>query len=261
MATRRSVQTTTDGVPLLKAMIYGVGGTGKTTLGFSFNADPRTGPALILNASGNPDWALREQPDAVVIDLEAYTDIDLPYEFLLAGQPAGHRFRKAYGISDDIVFKSLIIDTFSDWQIRMIDSITAGPKAGLSDARGPTLKERSPILSKTVKPARELMTTLDMHVVLLMQERTKINLEGGTETSVPWIDGGARELIPSWANFVGHTNNQLINKEIVPVLTWRSPSLTSLTKNQWVPTIPERGLAVPTATKLFDKAVSSLGGK
>jgi hypothetical protein len=255
MAQRRTVQTTSDGLPLIKAMVYGFGGTGKTTLAFTFNQDKRTAPTLVLNASGNPDWLMRRDPTAVVIDLEKYEDIDLPFSFLLQGQPETHKFRKDYDIPGDVVFKTLVVDTFSDWQVRMIENVTGQlGQTLLSDARGPTLKERGPILSKTIKPARELLTTLSLHVVLLLQERTKINIEGGTESSIPWIDGGARELIPSWANFVGHMTNQNVDKNIVPVLTWKSASLVAYTKNQWVPDINERGMAAPTASKLFDLA-------
>lgn len=265
MATRRSVATTSDGVPLLKAMIYGFGGTGKTTFAFSFQEDERTAPILVLNASGNPDWPMRANPDVVVIDLDAYEDIDLPYAFLHAGQPAAHEFRKRFDIPQEVVFKTVIVDTFSDWQQKLIESVTGQQTVTkLSDARGPTLKERSPILSKTIKPARELLTTLNLNVILCLQERTKINIDGGSETCVPFIDGGARELVPSWANFVGHLSNQGITKPdskervIVPVLTWRSASIESYTKNQWVPSIDERGLAAPTATKLLDLAVKAL---
>lgn len=259
MAVRRTVQRTSDGVPLLKAIVYGFGGTGKTTFAFTFNQDERTAPALVLNASGNPDWAMSLDPGIVVLDLETYEDIDLPFAFLHAGQPEKHSFRRQYDIPSELVFKTLVIDTFSDWQIKMIESMTGDPVA-LSDARAPTLRERSPIKSKTIKSARELLTNLNLHVVLVTQETTKINIEGGTESSLPWIDGGARDIIPSWANFVGHMTNKAIEKNIMPVLTWRSASVASYTKNQWVPTIEERGLAGPTATKLLNLASKYLGG-
>lgn len=266
MAERRQVRTMADGLPLLKGMIYGFGGTGKTTLLFSFDLDERTLPLLVLNASGNPDWPMRSNPNTVVIDLETYEDIDLPYAFLYAGQPVKHEFRRKFDISPDIVFKTVGVDTFSDWQIKMIETVTGQQGlVALSDARGPTLKERSPILSKTVKPARELLTMLPLNVILSLQERTKINIEGGSETSVPWIDGGARELVPSWANFVAHMSNMSIpdpdnekGRVIVPAMTWRSASMESYTKNQWVPDIAERGLANPTATKLLDLAAKYL---
>ena len=100
----------------LRLGIYGTPGAGKTTLLGTAELDPRTAPALIINASGNPT-SLRKLPkQPYVITLDSLKDLTPLYDFFHKGQPSNHRIARALELPDGFKFKTLIFDSVTEVQ-------------------------------------------------------------------------------------------------------------------------------------------------
>jgi len=73
--------------PLIKAMIYGDSGSGKTYFIGTATQCEETSPVLVLNARGQPvTFRLFDDPP-LVVDIEEMGDFNAPYDWVLGGQP------------------------------------------------------------------------------------------------------------------------------------------------------------------------------
>lgn len=106
----------------LTLMIHGDAGHGKSWL-----ADTAPGPRLLLDAEGRADytpsrkveWDPRQSPpadlgpdDTAVVDVQDFDTVRLAYQWLASGQHP---------------FKSLIVDSITELQQRVMDSVTGSP--------------------------------------------------------------------------------------------------------------------------------------
>jgi hypothetical protein len=110
-------------VPVLKALIYGNAGAGKTTLASSVLDHPDMSPVFYLNAAGNPVSLFAARgPYEHVFDIERMEDLSNVYSFLRTKQRREDT-RKALGLKDGETFKTIVIDTISEvqqMQIKML---------------------------------------------------------------------------------------------------------------------------------------------
>ncbi len=224
--------TKTNEIPSLRMGVYGAAGQGKTTLLSTFAADPRTGPALWLNCAGNPQLLLRNGTLPFVLDLEVAEDILSPLSYLLSGQSQGHEFYRKYKeYLPDQPFQSVVIDTLSDWQGLLIDSIVGIKSNNLGaydimkvETPSPT-KHGKDIAGKTLFAARQMLVALDLHVFVGFQEFTNVVFDGNESGAI--VKGGkARQIslwgqsrmrVPTWLNLMGrmYWRDKMVMEDVV----------------------------------------------
>ena len=241
-------------LPLIKMIIYGLGATGKTHLAADFSQDDRTAPALILNSGGNPEkLTLWERPPEI-IDIEHYKDLDEIYDFFASDQSPKHSLRKDMEWPADLRFKTLIIDTFSDIQSQyVLQAANPTYKPGeFSTITPPNIKSWQSIGLYSINTARAFIQ-LPLNVIMVLQEKTQVDLERQTSKVRPCLDGQSVEIIPSWVSLMGRMQ-MVHNKqgELVPKIWWSSETEELWTKNQLCDALG-RGMVNPTVKDILDK--------
>jgi hypothetical protein len=168
---------------LLRCLIYGQGGTGKTRFVGTLDQDERTAPVLVVNAAGNPITILSNSPPPVVATLEALKDLDVIYAFLKSGQPKKHKFREAMELPPEVVFKSLAIDTLTEVQVMKNEELSKAAGGAVTRAGNPLqIQEWGESLRFMVHVTR-LLYDLDLHVILTAQERIDLGTGRGKRTT------------------------------------------------------------------------------
>jgi hypothetical protein len=274
------ILTKSNEIPTLKVGVYGAAGQGKTTLLAGFNQDLRTAPCLWLNCAGNPNMLLRNGQLEFALDLVTAEDLLSPLSYLLSGQSHKHEFYRKFGEHfPDQPFKSLVIDTFSDWQGLLIDSIVGikSDKLGTYnimkvETPSPT-KHGKDIAGKTLFAARQMLIALDVHVFIGFQEFTNVVFDGN-ETGQITRGGKARQIslwgqsrmrVPTWLNLMGRmyweagvkmeeveiggkTKRKQVRDDYV-VIAWQDPE--AHVKNQVAESLGTE-LKKPTAEKILN---------
>lgn len=263
MAITRRTADIKDPLPLLRLMLYGLGGTGKTHLAASFADDPRSAPVLLINSGGNPEMVLVGESPPLVVDLDSYRDLDVIYDFLAGGQPANHNLRTTLGWPNNLVFKTVVIDTLSDLQQQVVVS-AANPRytsGKFSALQKPDIQSWQKIGTWTVNMARDFLR-LPLNIILVLQQKTKIDIERGASEIRPALDGQSAEIVPAWVHLMGQMEQvRDSNGDLVPKVWWESTTGHSWTKNQLAPrqTVGGkqldglgRGMQGPTASRILD---------
>lgn len=261
-------------VPKLNFAVYGEGGSGKSTLLKGFDADPRTGPALWIDVLGNP--YLFAQDLTFGMELETWDDILEPVDFLRQGQPARHPFRKRWDIPKDLVFKSLVVDTFSSWQQLLIDFLVSEKPVNKGKMRDIVKVDArthgNEIAGTTLSIIRQILT-VPVHTLVSYQLQDKLIFSTNDGKSISSVDtkqeialyGSSRTLIPPWHNLMGALRyekftkteevtkrGRTVEKPVVytaNVIRWRDTD--GVGKNQVAPSLGEE-LVEPTAAKILD---------
>lgn len=211
---------TIGGIPQLRFGVYGAGGCTKTSLLTQFANDPRTSPALWLNVCGNPEKAIMEGRIPFVMNMDTVSDLLEPLNYIQTGQNKGHSFWKKWSkyIPFDEPFKSIICDTFSDWQGLLIDDAVGVDSSQLANYSFNLIKAVDPrkhgkqIATQTLFAARQMLMTCPVHVLLSFQENEVVNFEGdetghilaGSYRMQLGLWGQSRKRIPTWLNLMGH---------------------------------------------------------
>lgn len=187
-------------VPTLKAFFYGDPGSGKTTLISSAMFDARTAPLLMLTCAGNPESIRRQTPLPTIVELEATKDLNVVYDWLLKGQPAEHAFvRDVLGTAPDKPFRSIALDTITEYQRIAMDEITGnvGRKLG-DDLKFAERRDWGQALARITQVARWLFR-LNMSVFITAQERREVEEATGTMSYEPSLWGGAAREVPGYS--------------------------------------------------------------
>jgi hypothetical protein len=237
-------------LPLIKLILFGLGGSGKTTLAYSFHNEPLTGPAIVLNYGGNPDKLMLKENHPFVLDCDKLEDVDVVYQFLAGGQSPKDKFRELVGLPPDIVFKTFIFDTVSDWQRMKIEGIVGPDRADIiSQSKAPeATKHGASIQAATLRLVREIIN-LKLNVVLTLQQQTVVNFATGEVSNRPFLYGNSRDYVTAWAKLVGRMER---GKNGLPVVFWEEAVSTSVTKNQLADTLGN-GMGSPTAKAIIQK--------
>lgn len=184
----------------LKLIVYGAGGSGKTTFASTFDEALSPERVLILESAGNPQIILGKDPAPWVISLERSTDVDELYGFLQAGQPEKHILRGKLGIPPDVRFGAVAIDTLTDLQRVIKDEVVSAGSRPMA-IRAPKIQEWGEITAKTVQVVR-LFLMLPMHVIFTCQEKSDMDAFANSVEYNPFIQGQGSYVIPAAAPLV-----------------------------------------------------------
>lgn len=239
----------------MRFVIYGLTGQTKTTLAYSFHWDVRTGPALAVDMNGNPDLQLMKPGAPPVVSPDKSDELDTVIDFFNQGQPVKHALREYIpNWNPDILFKSLIVDTLTDWQNGAIARITGNENVRKTSAVIPPMatSHGAQIFAQTMKVGRDMFNQRGYNVILVIQEQESINFETGQRTSRPFLYGQARQQLLTWANLVGRVEKVNVSGKPTPYVYFEEASVKSLVKNQiaW-PTLG-KSIANPDAPKILD---------
>jgi hypothetical protein len=186
----------------IKLFAYGDPGSGKTTLCASALDDPRTSPVLWFNAQGNPHSIRKRPVQPTMFTIEKPSDIDDPYDWLAAGQPAKHSFvtsAEKLGVTLTPPYKTVILDTATEYQRICMDAIMGWDKKGLGELlAAPEFKQWGQVLGQLTKMARYFYA-LPLSVVITAQERPDKDERTGTFVYSPGLWGQGRSEVPSYS--------------------------------------------------------------
>jgi hypothetical protein len=253
-----------EGIPRLVMLVYGPPGCGKTTFGASFNLDPRTGPALLVDMSGRPETVKYVDPSLRVLRLEDVKEINQVYSFLNLGQADDHPLRKALDppLKPGEKFKTVVLDTFTEYQqyemaylfagqrqIGMVKDLTEVPAA-----KG--VRDWGLVAPNTIIPC-QAFCDLPVNVVMTLQEFTQIDIAAGTTRRRPRLAGQAMDIVPQYFNMQAvMVWKKKDPKDETPgvLLLWSLESSEGYTKQDWMRGCTKVGMWDPSATKLWDLA-------
>lgn len=196
-------------VPLLRMLVYGAPGTGKTRFIGTFDDVEDTRRVLILNAMGNPSVLASRPERPFVFDVSSLADVSRVVEFFSRGQPADHPFRSQFEIPREVRFNTIAIDTLTELQQIIVYESAGVPYdvgVGVRDLSViPELTRASwgGVLMRTTNVVRYLCQ-LPVHVVFVTQERAVVDERLGQVVGyAPALQGASAVYVPAVANLVG----------------------------------------------------------
>ena len=252
------------GIPKINAAFYGPGGVGKTTLAAGFATHPLTSPALWIDCYGNPHLLVLNESIQYGFTLEDWRDMEKPIDFFMSKQPANHPMRKDWGIPEDVVFRSVIIDTLSDEQRLLIDYIIEKRPGRDTDLVKIEAKVHGAEIGGTTLHLVRQLLSCPVHTIVTYQLYEKLNFVGDDKGSIVSVGskneislwGSSRQIIPPWHNLMAELvfeeqlirqGNRMVRK---PVLVAYFRDTRSIGKNQLSPSMGEK-MEDPTAEKIL----------
>lgn len=211
----------------LRVLLYGIPGSTKTRTAATAALDPRTAPALMLNAAGNPISIRDYDPPPDVVDIEQLRDVNAPYDWIVKGQPENHPFAKQFDLTPP--YKSLIVDQLTDVQ-RMSFALVTG-NTTLAPGNHPQragFKEFGSVLGQMVNFAK-LYFSLPIHVIMTCLEQAKTNEATGAITYSPLLWGQSNIEVPGYAYVVARLmHRSLLKKQALKMMEDADASTTSV---------------------------------
>lgn len=192
---------------LFKGLFYGQAGSEKTRLSASAALDPRTAPALMVSAVGNP-LSIRDYPQKpTIIELEAYKELTDVYKWLKAGQPQKTPQGTPYTMWANLgkpeeKFRSIILDGLTYLQRWASMEATGNLDIGVGDM--PTAMQQQhhgQVLTRMTLLA-DRFYTLPLHVIVTALEYEQQDSVGNLYYRVQ-LTGQASGEVPSYAYLVG----------------------------------------------------------
>jgi hypothetical protein len=202
---------TTEKDITLKAFVYGDPGVGKTTFFASAMDDPRTSPVLWLDCGGNPQSIRNRKPQPHIFMIEGSKDLDLPYDWLLKGQPAEHKFideatKMGVTLSRPTTvplgekYKTVVFDGLTDYQRICMDELTGNDKRKFGETLAfADQRTWGQALSKLTKLARLLFGIPNISVLVSALERQEIDGLTQAVSYGPGLWGQARAEVPGYS--------------------------------------------------------------
>lgn len=186
--------------PFLRLMFYGQPGSTKTRTAATAALDPRTSPALMLSAKGNPA-SIRDytkKPDIII--MEELKDLNEPYNFIAAGQPANHPYVQQFKLHPP--YKCIIVDGGTEIQRLSFGVVTGNQKVGPGTIPSQVeIQDFNKVLAQMVRFA-SLYFDLPIHVIVTTLEKSHTS-DTGVTTISPLLWGQSCEEVPGYATIVG----------------------------------------------------------
>lgn len=161
--------------PLLKMLLYGNPGCGKTTLVGTASEVESLWPVLYLNAKGNP-VVLREnekRPDVVTI--ARMKEFNGPYKWITGGQDPKDEFAVEHNLGSEGEYKTLVVDAITEVQRHVVRLIAGGEYID-AGALMPNLgRQGFGQLLGTMLNWADHFIELPMNVILVSHEANKEN--------------------------------------------------------------------------------------
>ncbi len=207
---------------LVKLLVYGESGTGKTTLVGSFQEDERSSPLLVLNCGGQPISLRFLDPPPLVLEIEGTADLNPPYNWFLEGQPwetitnvvergkvppsreamPFYQAVHSYFGGQPGQFKAVAIDGISDLQQTCVREISKQPKRPGDRPKLVELGHWGTVRQQTNQIVT-LMYGLEVHVLMTaLTDHKYIEAFGRTEYS-PLLNTKSAMEVPAQAQIVG----------------------------------------------------------
>lgn len=188
----------------LKALYYGVPGSGKTRLAYSAALDDRMHPVLGIDAFGNPESVRSYKRLPTVIRISEIKDMNDPYNWLASGQPLDHPFAEEFGFKHP--FKTIVLDTLTDIQRYAFNEVMNIP-----DEPGHVPMKRewdhfNKVLGIMINMGKlffELAETQKIHVIMTAHEKKKEDRMTGQDMYNVLLDGQSDNEVPGKAMMVG----------------------------------------------------------
>lgn len=240
---------------LLRMLVYGPGGSGKSTFLSSFDQAMDGKRILIIECGGNPVSIIDRDPEPVVISISKFDEIEEVLRFLKNPAP-NHPFRKKYAIPEDMVFGAVALDTLTEFQRLVTDAIL--PDENIALLRMPQLQEWGTIGVRTTHPVRQLKS-LPYHVIITAQEKSELNDVTDIAEARPFIHGSASSMVPAYVELMARFVRKPLRKpgqkpsDNVPVVTTAllQPGPTWSAKNQVISSDVKQIIDI-TAAKILE---------
>lgn len=258
---------------LMRMLIYGESGSGKTHLIGSFMECEDTCPVLVLNARGQPVTLRAFDPPPLVLDMETMADFNLPYRWLQLDQPsleadttfaiAVNAYFEKYGFTK---FKTMAIDSLTHVQRISMYQLTDAADKGPGDyAMRPQRQHWGQVLGQLTRLA-DLYYKLPVHVVITALTRQDEVPALGAVLFGPFLWGQSSKEVPAHAEIVGRLMSiETVRAQTVTAMKETFPKemrdaysvlLTRGGRNfmaKWQgATNPPDVLVAPTAQKIID---------
>lgn len=173
--------------PLLKMMIYGKPGCGKTTLiGTSWEVE-KLWPMLYLNVKGNPSVLRKNEHRPEVITVDKMQDFNKPYDWLVKGQKEDTKFFEEYDISGG-PYNCLVVDAITEVQRHVVRRVVAGEHTKPGDLLPLLGRQGFGQLLGTMLNWSDLFLKLPMNVILVSHEST--HQDTGYTSPLLWGQSG-----------------------------------------------------------------------
>lgn len=204
---------------LLRSLIYGDSGSGKTYLVGTATCDERSRPLLVLNARGQPITLRLFSSPPLVIDVSEMSDFNAPYEWIMAGQEWKwiEQYRKV-GKGSRAQFASAVYDYFEgepgSFKAVSVDSVTWVQRVSLSQIAGNQTVMPGDMPARTqiqhwgqtlaqLTNLCDLYFQLPVHVIITALTRHDRIEAMGQTMFYPFLWGQSSLEIPSLAELVG----------------------------------------------------------
>lgn len=245
---------------LLKFLVYGKPGAGKTTFVATAALDPRLAPVLMLEAFGNPisirSWPVK--PD--IITLEHMSDFNDPYAWIIDGQKPDHPYAKKFNLKPP--YKTLIIDGLTEVQRFVVRKITGIDNTNPGDLTTKLERQGFGQLLGTMLNWAVKYYELPVNVVITSLEAAEQKIPQGPIYAKPLIWGQSGSELAGYAYTVMRivpalaADKQYLVDKVDPLTTKTinlgtfNETLSYYGKDQ--SGIPVKHLTDPTFTKILD---------
>lgn len=253
---------------ILRMLVYGEGGSGKTRFINSFDKDPRTARVLHLSFAGNPVSIMMEDPEPFVIECSNPDDVNLPWEFLVKGQPKKHRFRDVYELPEDLIFKTVAIDTLTEVQ-RQVNARLVGAERIPTGWKKMRIQDWGDSFGVMLNIARLFYEDCPraippLHVVMSVQQRIDYDDKEQVAKIHVALQGQAKDTVHQYAELAARLERRAILPKDAPPGTKAeigTVAFFDIVGAQWAKNQLSMALgtsmAFPTGAKILDTVLGS----
>lgn len=256
---------------VLKAIFYGLGGSGKSTLCASALDNSRCLKLLWVDMAGNGDVAMEKfiahSSDVTVLVLDQSQELGKIFDYLKNGQSTAHPWAKMYGLTGG--YKTLVVDTITEMSRKIISGLLGVDKfdsipVPSKEAEKLQMQHYNTTLNWTMSFGFSLLQNIpDMNVFITAQEK----VSEFSPANRAALYGQAVTELPGYAKLVGRLTTKNTTKDlqsicavqkiresdVFNVLQIKASADVDTVKVQYGnPLTNPRDVVNPTITKLFD---------